>query len=77
MRRSIIKGTEHYGGRMVEMGLDLGFGAPQVDYPLGYWPGVILFHSIYALFEAKRFDNFQKYGEVRCWPATPPWHSGD
>ena len=38
----------------------------QVDYPLGYWPGVILFHSIYALFEAKRFDNFQKYGEVRC-----------
>ena len=37
----------------------------QADYPLPYWPGVILFHSVYALFEARRFSNFQKYKEVR------------
>ena len=37
----------------------------QAEYPLPYWPGVILFHSIYAMFEVKRFENFQKYGEVR------------
>ena len=37
----------------------------QAEYPLPYWPGVILFHSVYALFEARRFSNFQKYKEVR------------
>ena len=37
----------------------------QAEYPLPYWPGVVLFHSIYAMFEVKRFENFQKYGEVR------------
>jgi hypothetical protein len=42
--------------------------AVQADWPLPYWPGVIVFHSIYALFEAKRWDNFQKYGEVSCRP---------
>lgn len=36
----------------------------QVDWPLPYWPGVIVSHAIYAGFELKRFDNFQKYGEV-------------
>lgn len=36
----------------------------QVDWPLPYWPGVVVFHAIYAAFEVKRFDNFQKYGEV-------------
>ena len=33
--------------------------------PCPYWPGVIVFHSIYALFEARRFQNFQKYKDGR------------
>ncbi|CAL8470956.1 g10498 [Coccomyxa elongata] len=45
-------------------GLGPWWTAPfRVDWPLPYWPGVILFHTIYAGFEVKRFDNFQKYGE--------------
>ena len=33
-------------------------------YPLPYWTGIIVFHAIYAGFELKRFQNFNKYGEV-------------
>lgn len=33
-------------------------------YPLPYWTGIILFHAVYAGFELKRFQNFNKYGEV-------------
>lgn len=40
----------------------------QADWPLPYWPGVIVSHSIYALFEARRFQNFQKYKEVCLLP---------
>ena len=53
--------------------------APQAEYPLPYWPGVVVFHAIYAIFEVKRFENFQKYGEVRaaaslalCPPSRSP-----
>ena len=35
-------------------------------YPLPYWTGIIVFHAIYAGFELKRFQNFNKYGEVTC-----------
>jgi hypothetical protein len=31
---------------------------------LPYWTGIIVFHAIYAGFELKRFQNFNKYGEV-------------
>lgn len=33
-------------------------------YPLPYWTGIILFHAVYAGFELKRFQNFNKYGEA-------------
>jgi len=33
-------------------------------YPLPYWTGIIVFHAVYAGFELKRFQNFNKYGEV-------------
>ena len=38
--------------------------AAQADWPLPYWPGVVVAHSIYAIFEARRWSNFQKYKEV-------------
>lgn len=41
----------------------------QADYPLSYWPGVIVFDSIYAIFESRRWSNFQKYKEVCQTPS--------
>jgi hypothetical protein len=51
-----------FSTRVVSLVLILG---AQAEYPLPYWPGVVVFHAIYAIFEVKRFENFQKYGEVR------------
>ncbi len=44
----------------------------QADWPLPYWPGVVVAHSIYAIFEARRWSNFQKYKEVCSSSETIP-----
>lgn len=49
----------------------------QADYPLPYWPGVIVFHSIYALFESRRWSNFQKYKEVCQTPSKCLYQNKD
>lgn len=40
-------------------------------YPLPYWTGIIVFHAVYAGFELKRFQNFQKYGETGLLNSVP------
>lgn len=46
----------------------MSVAAAQADWPLPYWPGVVVAHSIYAVFEARRWSNFQKYKEVCSSP---------
>ena len=45
----------------------------QADWPLPYWPGVVVSHAAYALFEARRWSNFQKYKEVGPCLAVSHW----
>ncbi|CAL5228640.1 g11807 [Coccomyxa viridis] len=43
----------------------------RADWPLPYWPGVVVAHSIYAVFEARRWSNFQKYKETGLLGMVP------
>jgi len=68
--------AELYNGRVAMMAVvgilfteAVGIGpwwtAPfRADYPLPYWPGVVLSHAAMAVFEGKRVANFQKHGET-------------
>ena len=43
----------------------------QASWPLPYATGVVVFHTIYAAFELKRYQNFQKYGETGLLNSVP------
>ena len=43
----------------------------QASWPLPYVTGVVVFHTIYAAFELKRYQNFQKYGETGLLNSVP------
>lgn len=54
------------------VGLGPWWTAPaRAAWPLPYVTGVIVSHAIYSLFELKRVQNFQKYGETGLLNSVP------